>query len=201
MTGRPQLLALVIPFVWMTGCDPGGPVLAQDGLGGELTLHREALDVSVSDVEAVYGGLFLAPQTEDCALGASEEQGIAIAFDPSSTGVRLFIVEDPALRTREGIGVGSSTEEILAAFGPEDVAVLDDVPSQTDGPLVVVADLENPDASPGPSSLHYGFDTDGDGLVTRVRAGFWPYVAYTDYCSPEAPEGPTSGWPLTRSVP
>lgn len=178
---------------------PKGIVLRQNGFAGELELHRDALDLSVAEVESALGtDLLLAPQTEQCSLGIARGSGLAVVFDSTSTGVRAFVVEDARITTAEGIGLGATPEEVRATYGVERVAVLDGVASQTGGPVVVVDDLTSPGREPGPTSLHYAFDTDGAGRVTRIRAGFWPYVAYADYCSPAADRPARTGWPLTR---
>jgi hypothetical protein len=192
----------------LTGCLPPIPpppppnptpdVLRQDGLPG-LTLDRQEGDLSVSDVETAIGeplDLFL--QTKECALGVAETRGLAVVYQPTTTAVLGFIVEDPRMSTPEGIHVGSTQNEIVQAFGDDNVAVIDGLLSQTGGPLVLTEDLENPGQEPSASTLHYGFDTDSAGRVTRLRAGFWPYVSYTDYCSMEATRAASTGWPLTN---
>ena len=178
---------------------PGVVLLRQNGFAGDLTLRRDSLDLSVSEVEdSLRTDLLLAPQTQTCSLGVARGPRFAVVYDAATTGVYAFVIEDPAIRTPEGIAAGATLEEIRSAYGPDRMAVLDGVVSPTGGPLVVVDDLQLPGREPGPSTLHYGFDTDDAGRVTRLRAGFWPYVAYADYCSPAAATPGRTGWPLTR---
>jgi len=175
---------------------PQGEVLAQDGFPG-MRLDRELLSLSVTDVESVLGELLvLKRQTDRCGIGTAARRGLAIVYD-DDTAVLGLVTADPAVRTPEGVGIGSSTEDLATTYGGA-ASVLDGAVSQTGGSLVLVADLQDPGAAPGPSSLVYGFETDATGRVTRIRAGFWPWVGYTDYCSPEADRAYRTGWPLTR---
>ena len=61
--------------------------------------------------------------------------------------------------------------------------------------VLVVSDPERPDAFDS-GSLHLAFDTDTQGVVRRMRAGFAPFVGYADYCSPAATRPDAVGWPL-----
>lgn len=171
-------------------------VVGQSGPAG-LELDRERLSMSVSTVESSLGtSLFMAPQTEDCSLGVAEDLGIAVVTDDTSA-VLAYVIERDDTRTREGIGVGDSIERVRSVYGPDMAAPLTGTQSQSGGPVVVVRDLEQPEGM-GNGSLHYAFDTDPGGSVTRIRSGFWPWVAYTDYCSPLAENPQRTGWPLTR---
>ena len=171
-------------------------VISQNGLPG-LELNRQVLDVSTSDLETVIGNhdFFNAGQTEDCGLATNESLGLA-AVTNSDLAVVAFVVERPDATTREGIRLGSTTEDIIETYG-EDEVFARDVRSRSGGQLVWVTDLESPGAEPTASSFHYAFDTDASGTVTRIRAGFWPHVADVDYCSDEATRRTATGWPLT----
>jgi hypothetical protein len=174
---------------------PGGLVITQNGLPG-LQLNRQVLDVSTSDVEDAIGGdpLVLVGQTDRCGLAINEDLGIAAVTD-ANLAVVGFVVERSDAVTREGIRRGSSTDDIVAAYGRRSVFVRD-VPSRSGGRLVWVTDLESPGREPTASSLHYAFDTDAGGRVTRIRAGFWPHVADVDHCSDAASRPRETGWPL-----
>jgi hypothetical protein len=153
--------------------------------------------MSVGTVESSIGKeLFMAPQTEDCSLGVAEDLGIAVVTDDDSA-VLAFVIERDDARTREGVRAGDSVDRVRSVYGPDMAAPLTGTRSQTGGPVVVVRDLEDPEAM-GKGSLHYAFDTDPQGSVTRIRSGFWPWVAYTDYCSANAENPHRTGWPLTR---
>lgn len=171
-------------------------VLHQDGIGG-IRLERERQSLSVTDVETWLGtDLALNPQTDSCALGINEDLGIAVMYD-HDTGVLGFVFDNSQVTTSEGIGVGSTVEDVAAAYG-RGAAVLSEVVSQTGGPLVLVSDADFPEAPPGPRTLHLAFDSDEAGKVTRLRAGFWPWVAYRDYCSAEDGKRWHTGWPLVE---
>ncbi len=172
-------------------------ILLQDGLPQlGLTLHRDRLDLSASDIETALGAaLAFKPQTEFCSLGLEESTGIAVILDDDMAALG-FVVENDGFHTPGGIGMGSTSEELADVFGDENIVELYDGQSRTGGSVVVVADQDHPEAAPGPGSLHYAFDTDGSGTVRRLRAGYWPYVSYPDYCLPAAVENHYPGWPL-----
>jgi hypothetical protein len=92
--------------------------------------------------------------------------------------------------------LGSTTDDLIDAYG-KDALYARDVPSRSGGQLVWVTDLDAPGEEPTTSSLHYAFDTDAKGTVTRIRAGFWPHVADVDYCSDQAGRKTETGWPLS----
>lgn len=168
--------------------------LTQRGLSG----LEVGGSTSVSDVEAHFDFYFANnPQTDFCTLWIAEDQGIAIIAS-NDTATMAIVVEDPRPRTAEGIGVGSTFEEVTDAYGGL-VTVLED-PSQTGGPIVVVDDLTRPGAELTEDSRLMAFDTDTDRRVTRVRVGMWPWVGYSDYCSDDADRATGhTGWPLTRT--
>lgn len=173
-----------------------GLVIAQNGLPG-LELNRQVLEVSTTDLETVLGNnnFLLAGQTEHCGLATNESLGVAAVTD-DDLAVVAFVVERDDAATREGIRLGSSTDDIIETYGKGAVFARD-VPSRTGGQIVWVTDLGSPGAEPTNSSLHYAFDTDATGAVTRIRAGFWPHVADADYCSDSAGRPEATGWPLT----
>jgi hypothetical protein len=188
-----------VPDPTPTPDDSGGEVVVGLGELAGLALNRERLDVSLSEVEEAVGSeMLVAGQTSDCQLGISEGQGLAVITDGKSA-VLGFVLEREDARTREGVSVGDSLADIRDVYGTDRVAVFPDIPSQTGGPIVVVEDLERLGSTPGPDTIHYGFDTAADGSVTRIRTGYWPWVSYTDYCSPNALNPQRTGWPLTRT--
>ena len=171
-------------------------VVRPDGIG-DLVIQRDVLDLSVSDLEEALdavGEAFLAPQGEDCGLAVLERQGIAAVTD-SDLAITALVLQTDTVRTARGIGLGSSTQDVVAAYGAGAVAVLDDRESPTGGPILVIADEARPDAVDA-TSLHLAFETDADGLVTRLRAGHAPAVALGDYCSAVADHPERVGWPL-----
>lgn len=175
---------------------PGALVITQAGLPG-LQLNRQVLDISTSDLEAALddGTLVLAGQTDTCGLAAHERLKIAAVTD-GNLAVTAFIVERPDAATAEGIRLGSTTDDIVRAYGRNAVFARD-VRSRSGGQLLWTTDLETPGEEPTASSLHYAFDTDPTGRVTGIRAGFWPHVAHAAYCADTARRSPQTGWPLT----
>jgi hypothetical protein len=171
-------------------------VLTQNGLPG-LELNRQVLDVSTSDMEAAFDNhdFLNAGQTNTCGLAANEDLGVA-AITNTDLAVVAFVVERPDTATSEGIRLGSTTDDIIKAYGKNAVYARD-VPSRAGGQLIWVTDLDSPDSEPSASSLHYAFETDTTGTVTRLRAGFWPHVAHVDFCSDKATRTKETGWPLT----
>lgn len=176
----------------------GGILLTQDGLNELLLGGRDGLSLSITDVESWLGqDLFLAPQTGDCTLAIDEDLGIAVLTDEKN-GVMGFVLDNPQITTPEGIQVGSTAADLEAAYG-EAIGVVEGALSHSGGPLALVDDSENPGSPPGPNSRHLAFDTDEDGAVTRLKAGYWPWMGYTDYCSPESDNPQNTGWPVTRT--
>ncbi len=174
---------------------PTGLVIAQNGLPG-LELNRRVYDVSTSDMEEAFDNhdFVNAGQTDECGLAANESLGVA-AITNSDLAVVGFVVERDDAVTREGIRLGSTTDDIIEAYG-KDAVYARDVPSRSGGQLVWVTDLDSPGEEPTKSSFHYAFDTNAAGAVTRIRAGFWPHVADIDYCSDKAGHSRQTGWPL-----
>lgn len=171
-------------------------VLTQDGLG-ELDLgSRDALSLSIMDVEAWLGeALSPKPQTGECTLATNEDLGIALVADPYD-GVMGFVIDNPDVTTPEGIRVGSTTEELDAAYG-DSIGFVEGALSNSGGPLAIVDDTENPGAAPDATSRHLAFDTDPEGTVTRLKSGYWPWMGYPDYCEVESASPQDTGWPLT----
>ncbi|MGX6601986.1 hypothetical protein ACWKSP_07615 [Micromonosporaceae bacterium Da 78-11] len=117
------------------------------------------------------------------------------ATDQQTTGLVISQNGLPGLElNRQVLDVSSS--DLEAAFDDQDSVFARDLPSRDGGQLVWVTDLESPGEEPTASSLHYAFDTDARGAVTRIRAGFWPHVADVDYCSDHATRSAATGWPL-----
>lgn len=196
----------------LSGCVPGPPepvppptppptpsptdavVVGQGGLPG-LEVRRDVLDVSVAELELALdaeGEMVLAPQSASCGLASLEDAGVAAVTDDDQA-VLAYVLERDDVRTAEGVAVGSSVDEVLRTYG--DLAVVLDTVSVAGGPVVVVRDLEQPDRPPE-GTLTYGFDTDADGRVARVRAGLWPWTAHAAYCDDGAPRAGATGWPL-----
>lgn len=176
---------------------PASLVVEQGGLPGIL-LNRDTLDVSVADLEQAYGGggtFVLKGLTDSCNLAIREDLGIA-AMNDANQALLGVVVQTPGARTREGVGIGDSIEDVVRTYG-EEVTAVDTRTSATGGPLVVVNDLTAADQEPGPRSLLYAFDTDPSRTITRIRAGFFPYVAHVAYCSEVASRPENVGWPLS----
>ncbi|SDE32952.1 hypothetical protein [Auraticoccus monumenti] len=171
---------------------PDGVVLTPRSLG-HLTLDGPET-LAVWDVEEAFdasGEFLYAGQTDECGLGTHEGYRVAVVMD-SIQAVQAFVVENAEVVTQEGVALGSSTEDVVAAYGLENVYTAP-VDSRAGGPLLVVGDGSGP---PTEGQLSYAFDTDAAGEVTGLRAGAWPWIGYRDYCSDSAgrPEG--TGWPL-----
>ena len=186
--------AVLMTAPLLTSCGPSSPeeqVLTQDGIAGLVVATDSVYDVQQAlDVEFLSAG-----QTEDCVLHSDTERGVAVVT--TAAGMNLaFVIEDPRLRTQEGVGVGSTIDEVTHAYG--DLVTVTDWPSQTTGPIVMVSDQADPAAEVDERTRLYGFDTDAELTVTRVRIGMWPWVGYTDYCSDQASRPAGTGWPLTR---
>ncbi|MGC5172495.1 hypothetical protein ACLQ2Q_17810 [Microbacterium sp. DT81.1] len=198
-TTPPALLAVALSFAGgVSGCGivppPDGDVITQRGIG-PLEVGGA---LSTDDVES-YLRVTFSPksQTEDCWLNIAADAGLATVSD-SYTATMAFIIEDPELRTAEGIGAGSTYDEVFDAYG-EDIIEEYEYPSQTGGPMILVDDFSRPGAEPTEDSRLMAFDTDLEGTVTRVRVGMWPWVGFLDYCSDEAGRShANTGWPLTR---
>lgn len=174
----------------------GGLVLEQGGLPGML-LNRDVLNVGVPDLEAAFGGkgsFFLAGQTEKCGLAINKGLGIAATTNPDLAIVAVM-VQTPGAQTKEGVKIGDSIDNVLSTYANAHAEV-DTRISRTGGPLVLVNDLETPDREPDMQSLLYVFETDTSRTVTRIRAGFLPYVLYVDYCSEKASRPESIAWPL-----
>lgn len=172
----------------------GPTTLTQRGIG-ELEVGPS---LSHTDIEAYFDiGFSPKNQGNSCRLSMAEDVGLAAVGD-DYTAIWGFIVENPDIRTAENIGVGSSYEEVVAAYG-ELVDVLD-FPSQTGGPIIAVDDMTQPGDDFTMESRLMAFDTDANGTVTRVRVGMYPWVIYTDYCSHDTASitHERTGWPLTR---
>lgn len=169
---------------------PSSSGLTQRGIG-----NLEVATTSIFDVEkALDIEFFYSMQTEKCSLAIAEDRGLAVVRTPEGMTM-AFITDDPRLRTAENIGVGSSFDDVVTAYGGLVTEL--DRPSQTGGPIVVVDDLSNPGAELTDESRLFAFDTDTTGTVSRVRAGMWPWVGYIDYCSNDAHRTKETGWPLT----
>lgn len=173
------------------------PALTQRGIG-DLEVGPS---LSQTEIEESLG-ISLTPKNQDefCGLSIAEDIGLAIVTD-ENTAALSFIIENPALKTSEGIGVGSTYDEVVAAYG--DLVEILDSSSQTGGPIIAVDDMTRPGASLTMESRLLAFDTDSNRTVTRVRTGMYPWVAYTDYCSQETASTThaRTGWPLTRLMP
>lgn len=205
MRGNRHRIAVrvVVAGVMVTACgvNPALPpaddvVISQAGLPG-LTLDREVLSLGILDVERALGGegsFSLKGQTETCSLGINEQFGVAVMID-TYTAVLGFVVERADVRTAEGIHQGSTIEDIVDTYGQAMVFLAEET-SLTGGPLVIVDDIAQPGRNHAGDTLLYGFDTDRSGAVTRLRAGFWPYVGYRDSCSDDANRPEATGWPL-----
>jgi hypothetical protein len=136
----------------------------------------------------------VAGQTENCSLATDGATGLALVLDPDRT-VLAFVVGSPSIRTAEGIGVGDDVDELTQAYDPATVLVTSET-SQTGGPMYGVDDEPDGDLVRGDRLL--AFDTSIDGVITRVRAGAWPWVTYLDHCSDLSTRPDAVGWPLTR---
>lgn len=169
---------------------PKSPGLTQRGIGDLEVATTSIFDVEKAlDIEFFYAG-----QTEKCSLAIAEDRGLAVVKTPEGMTMS-FITDDPRLRTAESIGVGSSIDDVVVAYGGL-VHELDRA-SRTGGPIVVVDDLSNPGAELTDESRLFAFDTDTTGKITRVRVGMWPWVGYIDYCSDDANRPISTGWPLS----
>lgn len=154
--------------------------------------------LSTTDIET-YFSLTFSPrsQTEYCSLNIQADVGLATVSN-ADTATMAFIIENPELRTAEGIGAGSTYDEVFNAYGEY---IVDDYvyPSHTGGPMILVDDFSRPGAALTEDTRLMAFDTDPEGTVTRVRVGMWPWVGFLDYCSDDAGRSHTrTGWPLTR---
>lgn len=173
-----------------------------DGLPG-LRLNRSTLDLSFSDLETALDAEaegVLKSQTERCSLAIFERLGVATTME-KGYAVTSFILENDGLATADGIVVGRSTgDDVVRTYGSDALHLAG---STRNGRHVVwLDDPDNPGEPPNRSSMHLAFEVGADGTVDRIRAGFWPYVAYLDYCSDDADSegigGPSDvGWPLT----
>jgi len=155
--------------------DPGdvtsGHILLQDGFEG-FRWSRDAADMSATELEEWFGasGDFeMRPETDECSVATHDGLGLTAIMD-SDTAVRALVAEGD-FQTPEGIGVGSSLEEVRAAYGSDVLAE-----EQLDGTLyVVIDDLERPGQDDGTTS-HYAFEVDQSGSVRVLRAGRVPWL-------------------------
>jgi hypothetical protein len=171
-------------------------VLTQDGLGELYLGSRDALSLSITDVETwLDEALSPKNQTGECSLATNEDLGIALVTDPYG-GVMGFVIDNQQVTTPEGIRVGSTAEDLEAAYG-DSLEIVEGALSNSGGPLALVDDTESPGAAPDATSRHLAVDTDPAGTVTRLKAGYWPWMGYPDYCEVESPSPQDTGWPLT----
>ena len=187
---RTRVLALPLALTVLTvgGCsasDPGpAPSVSREGFGGLTVLQS-----SITDVERTLGlgSSFPAPQTEYCSLVIFETDGVAVTATDAGV-VLAFVLQNSAVTTGQGIRVGSTVDDLTAAYGS--ALTVHRRVSPTGGPVVLVDD-----GSPDQES-HLAFDLDPDGRVARIRIGALPWVGYTDYCSDSASRPRSTGWPL-----
>jgi hypothetical protein len=171
-------------------------IVTQDGLGDLDLGARETLSLSLTDVETWLGEpLSPKPQTDECVLATNEEFGIALVTDQYN-GVMGFVLDHQDVVTSEGIRVGSTSDELIAAYG-ESLRQVDGATSVSGGPLIFVDDDDAPGAPPDSTSRHLAFDLDAEGTVTRLKSGYWPWMGFRDYCEAVSDSPEDFGWPLT----
>lgn len=156
-------------------------VLHQDGLGG-LRWSRETVNVSVTDLEGLFsaaGDFDVRPETDVCGT-ARHSQLELTAITDSDTGVRALAAEG-GFETPEGIGVGSSLEDVRAAYGDAVLAENETV----DGTHVFIDDLERRGQQFTPETMLYAFEVDPSDVVRALRAGPMPWVLGCTHVSSE----------------
>lgn len=89
------------------------------------------------------------------------------------TVVRAEVSPPSTIRTREGLGVGSTEADVRKVWGSK---VTERPHKYTDGKYLVITDERNVERQ-------LLFETDGDGVVTTMRAGLLPEVRWVEGCS------------------
>jgi hypothetical protein len=151
----------------------GAEALHQDGLR-DLRLEPHVADVSIADLEVSFppGGAFdLRPESEHCGTARRADLGL-VAVTDEATAVRAFVAEGN-FTTPEGIGVGSSLEDIRMAYGN---AVLAEDDTADGGLQVVIDELDEPGEEVTPETMLYIFDLGPSGEVRTLRAGPLPWL-------------------------
>ncbi|WP_336921023.1 hypothetical protein [Aquipuribacter sp. SD81] len=157
--------------------DPSDMALAtQFGLG-ELTVGAP-----VSALEAAAGAEMTVERVEgDCVVRYLES--LQIATVDNDGAIQTYLVTGGPITTVEGVGIGSTYDDIVAAY-PLWVAGLSGETTSFGGRYVPI-EISSPGvgADYGATGRHMMFEMDADDRVARFRVGAPPYVFHTDICS------------------
>lgn len=155
---------------------PGEPPLAtQFGLG----TMRVGNDVS--QVEAALGLTLKVQWTRgECAVRLDENVGVGTVDNDGA--VQTYVVLNPAIRTNTGLGVGSTRDDIAAAY-PKWIAGYTGETTKYGGKFVPIQiSLPQTGFDHGSTGRHLMFELDQNGIVKRYRVGAPPYVFHTEIC-------------------
>jgi len=136
----------------------------------------------VSDVERTLG-LSLEEQWQrgECIVRLDDEMGIGTV--DNNGAIQTYFILNPRVRTTEGVGVGSSFDEIATAY-PKWIAGMSGYTTDYGGrfvPIEISPYAQRPDYSA--AGRHLMFELDDHDRVVRFRVGAPPYVFHTDICS------------------
>ncbi len=156
--------------------DRGEPPLAtQFGLG----TMRVGNDVS--QVEDALGLTLEVQWTRgECVVRLDENVGIGTVDNDGA--VQTYVVLNPAIRTNTGLGVGSTYEDIAAAY-PKWTAGYTGETTKYGGKFVPIQiSLPGTGFDNSSTGRHLMFELDADGKVKRYRVGAPSYVFHTEIC-------------------
>lgn len=179
----------VIAGLTVLACAPRPEAPARDTVGvqlpppvtGGLTLEATRLGpyrvgMSLAELNAALGEQLVPAYqmnpTCDHVDPAGLPDGVIVMIENDT--VARFDVESPAVRTREGAGVGDTEATVVARYGA-DMTVEPHKYTGPEGHYLVLR-------PPGDSLHEVIFETDGR-VVTHLRAGRLPSVAYVEGCA------------------
>ncbi len=151
-------------------------------LATQFGLGPATVGTSVQDVELAFG-LDLEEQWADgeCVVRLDDTAGIGTVDNGGA--VQTYVVLTPQVRTVEGIGVGSTYDEVAAAY-PQWLAGMSGWSTQYDGrfvPIEISPYAQTPDYTG--TGRHMMFELDANDVVQRYRVGAPPYVFHVDVCT------------------
>ncbi len=169
---RPVVAAL---FLLVVGCRSSSEISAGSLRGDFGRIGAVEIGMSQEEIRVALG----AEPAPVSPVPSEERSCYYLSIEGQPTGVRFMMnqdrlvryeVVDPSIRTAKNVGIGSTENEVQAAYDRR-VSILPH--KYTQGHYLVVA---------GPKGLKLLFETDG-AVVTTFRAGREPEVSYVEGCS------------------
>ena len=140
---------------------------------------------SVSSVEAYLGTSYSSVVLEEPGCTVLFDEGSGLGVVTSGDGiVQTHIIWNPAVRTPEGIGVGSTYEELVGTYPDWVSEGVYDGYTTSQGGRFVALEISAPGTTPDNSSTgrHMLFELDAQERVFAYRVGAPPFVFHTEVC-------------------